>query len=137
MKTSTWATIALVVVFTLGAVTALAITDRAEQAQTSAATSITRFLLAVIGLAVVAAVGAVVGWRWLQGYQERQKMQRAIQQAQVYAALQGARPPAGRTARPSTPAQPGGNVFILPGGQQTTPVQHDTGPSNGGWEVVQ
>jgi len=93
----------------------------AGQAVTSAATSITLFLLMIILALVLAAVGAVVGWRWLQGYQERDKMRKVLQQAQLYALLNGARLPSGRATRPATPQQAGGNVFVFPGGQQTTP----------------
>ncbi len=121
----TWAFIAIAAVFALGFVSALAITDHTEQqavirtqAATSAATTITIFLLVLILVLILAVVGAVVGWRWLQGYQERQKMQKMLQQAQIYALLSGARPRAGRIPRPAMPAQAGGNILVFPGGGQ-------------------
>ncbi len=94
-------------------------------AATSAATTIIVFLLVVILTMVLAAVGVVLGWHWLQGYQERQKMRKALQQAQIYALLSGTRPPASRIPRPAMPAQAGGNILVFPGQQRPQPTIED------------
>jgi len=122
MKRLIWPIVALLAIFALGAVVALAVTGHAQQqavirtqAATSAATSIIAFLLAVILALVLAVTGAAIGRQWWKRHQRREKMREALAQAQVYALLQGARlPPAPR--RPSMPA--GGNVIVLPGGSQ-------------------
>jgi len=123
MKRLIWPIVALLAIFALGAVVALAVTGHAQQqavirtqAATSAATSIIAFLLAVILALVLAVTGAVVGRQWWKRHQRRERMREALTQAQVYALLQGARLPAPR--RPSMPAQAGGNVIVLPGGGQ-------------------
>lgn len=124
MKRIIWPMIALVAIFALGAMTALSITDHAEQraiiraqAQTSAATSITVFLVVAI-IAVGGLAAAVVGASyWLRRWQEKEKMRKVVQQAQVYAMLQGGQLPAPRRAM-SQPAA-GGNTFVFP--QQQTP----------------
>ena len=123
----TWPLIAILAVFTLGVVSALAITNHAKQqavirtqAATSAATSITLFLvLVILGMALLAAV--VVGLScWLRQRQKRARLEDALRQAQIYALLQGARLPAPQ--RSATPAQAGGNILVFPGsGQQPTP----------------
>lgn len=130
MKRLTWPIIAIVAVFVLGVVVTLAVSDHAEQqrvirqqAQTSAAMSITLFLVAVILTVILLAGGVVAGRHWLQGYREREKIRKALQQARVYALLQGARPPTPR--RPSMPAQAGGNIVILPGQQRPQPTIED------------
>jgi len=136
--------VAIVAVFLLGVVVALAVSDHAEQraivraqAATSAATSITIFLLAVILSIVLLAGGVFIGWHWLRVYREREKMRKAVQQAQVYALLNGARLPAGGgAARPSIPAPAGGNVLVFPGGQQAPSVSEQPEPLPG-WEVLQ
>ena len=131
MKRSTWPLIAILAVFTLGVVSALAITNHAKQqavirtqAATSAATSITLFLvLVILGIALLAAV--VVGLScWLRQRQEREKVRKAMQQAQIYALLSSARLPRTSAGRARVPGldQPGGNIVIFPGsGQQHTP----------------
>lgn len=90
-------------------------------AATSAATTIILFLLVVILAMVLAAVGAVLGWHWLQGYRERQRMQKALQQAQIYALLSGTRPSAGRIPRPAMPAR---DILVFPG-QWPQPTTED------------
>ena len=136
MKKAIWPIVAIVAVFALGVVTTLAITDHAEQraviraqAQTSAATSITLFLVVAIIAVGVAAAAVVAASYWLRRWQENEKMRKAAQQAQVYSLLQGARPPAPRrTARPAMPAQAVPNILVFPQGQQT-----QLPPAN--WEV--
>jgi len=123
--------IAIVAVFTLGFVTALIIAEHVErraviraQAATSAATTIIVFLLILILALILAAVGAVVGWHWLQAHQKREKMRKALTQAQIYALLSGARMPAPRRpATPATPTRADGNIIILPGGGQPPVTQ--------------
>ena len=131
MKRSTWPLIAILAVFTLGVVSALAITNHAErqavirtQAATSAATSITLFLvLVILGIALLAAV--VVGLScWLRQCQEREKMRKILHQAQIYALLSGVRSPRTGAGRVGVPGldQASGNIIVFPGsGQQTAP----------------
>ena len=127
MKRLTWPLIAVVTIFALGVVSALAITDHTEQqavirtqAAASAATTITVFLLTVILVLMLATIGTVIGSQWWKRRQKRARLEDALQQAQIYALLQGARLPAPRW--PATPAQAGGNIIVLPGGgQQPTP----------------
>lgn len=126
MKRIIWPIIALVSIFALGAMTALAISDHAEQraiiraqATTSAATSITLFLVVAI-LAIGGLAVAVVGLScWLRRWQENDKMRKTAQQAQIYAMLQGAQLPSPRRpARPAMPAQSSPNILVFPQGQQ-------------------
>jgi len=122
--------------FALGVVTALAVTDRAEQraiaraqAQASAATSVTVFLLAVILFVVLAAVVVVVGWQWWQQRQKQARLWEAMQQAQVYSAMQGNRLAAPRGGvRRVTQGQP--NIIVV---QQP---EHQAVQS-GRWEVLE
>lgn len=123
MKRMLWPVIALVAVFALGAVTALGVTDHAEQraviraqARTSAATTITLFL--VVTIILVAGFAAAVGGAayWLRRWGEREQMRKAAQQAQIYAMLQGARSPSPR--RPAMPHQASPNILVFPQGQQ-------------------
>ena len=163
MKRSTWPLIAIVAVFTLGIVSALVITNHAEQqaavqtaTATSAATSIITFLVTVILALVLAAVGVVIGWQWWKHRQRRQKMQDALHQAQIYALLQGAQSPRTSAGRARVPGldQAGGNTIVFPGSGQQTAPQLTAGdlrammsgqtdplaslfpPDAGGWEVV-
>ena len=143
MKRLIWPIIALAAVFLLGVVVALAVSDHAEQqaviraqATTSAATSITLFLVAVILAIVLLAGGAALTLAWWTRYQKRARLAEAVQQAQVYALLQGARLPTGeRSARPSIPAPAGGNVLVFPGGQQAPSVSEPEPLPT--WEVLQ
>jgi len=146
MKRLIWPLVAIVATFALGVVSTLAITNHAEQraiiraqAATSAATSITLFLVSVILGMGLLAVSVVALSYWLRQRQKRARLEDALQQAQIYALLGGAHPPAPRRrpAAPSMPA-PGGNIVILPG--QPSP-QHWGGPrggggTEGGWEVL-
>lgn len=144
MKRLIWPAVAMLAIFTLGVVAALAVTGHARQqaviraqAQTSAATSITVFLLAVILSIVLLAGGVALTLAWWQRYQKRARLEDAVQQAQVYALLNGARLPAGgRSARPAMPAQAGGNVLVFPGGQQAPTVSEQPEPLPT-WEVLQ
>ena len=133
--------IALVAIFALGAVTTLAITDYAEQrtivrtqTTTSAATSITLFLVVTL-LALGGLAAAVVSASyWLHRWGEREKMRKAMDQAQIYALLQGAQLPAPRRPTMSHHAG-GGNTFVFPQ-QQTPQLPVVSDPNVGGWEVV-
>jgi hypothetical protein len=128
MKRLAWPTIAIAAVFALGAATALAITGHAEQraiiraqAATSAATSITLFLVAIIALPVIGAVGALALAAWLRGREKRARLEDALSAAQIYGALQG------RPATPRRRAMPrqstaGGNILVFPSGQPTPQV---------------
>jgi len=94
----------------------------AGQAVTSAATSITLFLVMVILLMLLLAGGAVAAVLYWRRYQRREQLRDALAQAQALALLQGARLPAGHTARPALPQQQaGGNVLVFPGGGQQAP----------------
>jgi len=90
----------------------------------SAAASIIAFLLTVILGLIAAVIGVIFGRQWWRTHQEREKMRRALTQAQIYALLSGARMPAPR--RPATPAtstRADGNIIILPGGGQPPVTQ--------------
>lgn len=145
MKRLIWPIVAMLAIFILGVVVALSLSAHAQQqaviraqATTSAATSITLFLLAVISSIVLLAGGVVIGLAWWTRYQERERMRKAVQQAQVYALLNGARLPAGgHPARPSIPAPAGGNVLVFPGGQQAPTVSEQPEPLPATWEVLQ
>ena len=131
MKHLTWPLIAVVTVFALGVVSALAITDHTEQraviraqAATSAATTITVFLLTVILVLVLATIGTVVGSQWWKRRRRRERLEEAAQQAYIYTLLQGARSPrtSARRAGVAGLPQAGGNILVFPGsGQQPTP----------------
>ena len=127
----TWILVTIIATFALGFVTILVIADHAEQqavirtqTATSAATSITLFLvLVILGIALLAAV--VVGLScWLRQCQEREKMHKIFHQAQIYALLSGARSPRAGAGRVGVPGldQASGNIIVFPGsGQQPTP----------------
>lgn len=149
MRRLVWPVVAIVAVFLLGVVVALVVGDHVEQraivrtqARTSAAMSITLFLVVVILLMVLVVGGGAVGWLWWKGYRRREKLREAVAQAQVYALLNGARLPAGGGAgRPSTPVQAGGNTFVFPGGQMASGMGEQSDALAGllpseGWEVV-
>jgi len=91
------------------------------QTAISAAMSIIVFLLVIIVALVVAAVSTVVGWQWWKRYQKRQKMRDVLEQAQLYALLQGTRLPSPRSTAGALPQQPGSNILVFPGGQQAAP----------------
>ena len=157
MKRSTWPLIAVAAIFALGIVSTLAITDHAEQraviraqTATSAATSIILFLVVVILGMGLLAVGVVALSYWLRQRQKQARLEDALQQAQIYALLGGARPPAPRR-RPPAPSMPApsGNIIVLPGGgqqpapavgnftgRQPTPLAGLLPPDDGEWEVL-
>ncbi len=84
----------------------------------SAAGSIILFLMLVIIGLVASGVGMVVGYRRWKRRQRQARLEDTLQQAQVYAALQGTRLPAAR--RPVT-RQAGGNIVIVPGALDAAP----------------
>jgi hypothetical protein len=91
----------------------------ASQAATSAANSVIIFLLVILLLIVVLAVIGVAGLFLYSRYQSNRKFQTQLQQAQLYAALQGIAPRPQMSYRP-TPQQPQQNpsIIVIGGGQQ-------------------
>jgi flagellar basal body-associated protein FliL len=77
-------------------------TASAGQAVTSAATSITLFLVILLLTVVLAAAGVALGWTWWQKQRKQEQYREMLQQAQIYAALQGRRPLA-LSRRPACP----------------------------------
>jgi hypothetical protein len=90
-------------------------TAAAGQAMTSAATSITLFLVILLLILVLAIAGVAFAWTWWQRQRKREGYLETLRQAQVYAALQGRRLP--RPAR--RPAYP--PTYSLPGYPQAAP----------------
>jgi type II secretory pathway pseudopilin PulG len=84
-------------------------TAAAGQAMTSAATSITLFLVILLLILVLAIAGVAFAWTWWQRQRKREGYLETLRQAQVYAALQGRRLPGSRR-RPAYPA-----MHALPG----------------------
>jgi len=84
-------------------------TAAAGQTMTSAATSITLFLVILLLILVLAIAGVAFAWTWWQKRQKREQYTDMLRQAQVYAALQGQRlpGPARRPAYPTMQALPG------------------------------
>jgi hypothetical protein len=68
-------------------------TASAGQAVTSAATSITLFLVILLLTVVLATAGVALGWTWWQRQCKQEQYRAMLQQAQIYAALQGRRLP--------------------------------------------
>jgi hypothetical protein len=71
----------------------------AGQAMTSAATSLTLFLVILLLILVLAIAGVAFAWTWWQKRQRREQTLDMLRQAQIYTALQGQRLP-GLTRRP-------------------------------------
>jgi type II secretory pathway pseudopilin PulG len=84
-------------------------TAAAGQAMTSAATSITLFLVILLLVLVLAIAGVAFAWTWWQRQRKREGYLEMLRQAQVYAALQGRRLP-GPARWPTYPA-----LHALPG----------------------
>jgi hypothetical protein len=80
-------------------------TAAAGQAMTSAATSITLFLVILLLVVVLAVAGVAFAWTWWQKRRKREQYADMLRQAQVYAALQGRRLP-GPARRPAYPTLP-------------------------------
>jgi hypothetical protein len=78
-------------------------TAAAGQAMTSAATSITLFMVILLLILVLAIAGVAFAWTWWQKRQRREQYVDMLRQAQLYAALQGRRLP-GVARRPAYPA---------------------------------
>ncbi len=121
MKKAIWPAIAILAVFVLGVVTTLALQARAEtraiiraQAATSAATSITIFLVVTLLAMGGLAVAVIAASCYLRRWGEREKMRKAMGQAQIYAMLQGAQLPAPRRPSMTSQADGGGNTFVFP-----------------------
>jgi hypothetical protein len=75
----------------------------AGQAMTSAATTITLFLVILLLTVVLATAGMALAWSWWQKQRKQEQYRKMLQQAQIYAALQGRRLPA-LSRRPAYPA---------------------------------
>lgn len=83
----------------------------------SAAAQITIFLLFIV-LAPILAVGAgLVGWLYWRERAERQRLERAARQAEIYGQLSSPLAPRPRP-RPRRQPAAGGNVLIVSGGEQ-------------------
>jgi type II secretory pathway pseudopilin PulG len=136
-------------------------TAAAGQAMTSAATSITLFLVILLLILVLAIAGVAFAWTWWRKRQKQEQYVDMLRQAQVYAALQGRRL-SGSARRPiypvmqplpGYPAQAAPPSVIVVGQQPATyssypyaypPAMMDQGdvfadflpPSNDEWEVL-
>lgn len=89
------------------------------QAATSAANSLIMFLLVVLLFIIVVAVVGVAGLFLYNRYQNRQKYQAQLQQAQLYAMLSGMRQPQmGYRATPQPQPQQNPSIIVIGGGQQ-------------------
>jgi hypothetical protein len=95
----------------------------------SAAVTVRWFLLALLVLPVAGGIAVVAGWQWWKARQKRAKLQEMLEQAQLYALLDGRPPQRAVTARRL--GQGGGNVIVV--GGQGAPVQQPA-PT---WEVVE
>ena len=122
MKKAIWPIVALVAIFALGFVVAVMVTDHAAQratirtqAATSAAQSITVFLLLVILLLGILAVGVGALYLWAKRRRRRAELEDAYRQAQVYALLNGAKVPTPSRGAPGLP-QGGGPIIVMGSG---------------------
>jgi hypothetical protein len=93
----------------------------------SAAVTVRWFLLALLVLPVASGIAVVAGWQWWKARQKRAKLQEMLEQAQLYALLDGRPPQRAVTARR---LGQGGNVIVV-GGQ--APAQQPA-PR---WEVIE
>ena len=158
-----WPLLAIVAVFGLGFVVALSIATRprpvvvevTQRAGPSAATTIITFLVLVILGLILAVAGGVFMMTWNKRRRRQAEMEDALAQAQAYALLQGAKPPAPRGGGLSPYAQPNSGPVIVvgsPGPQypaqainledlaraaqgRPSPFGGYLPPSGGGWEV--
>jgi hypothetical protein len=92
-----------------------------SQAATSAANSVIIFLLVVLLFIFVLAVIGVAGLFLYSRYQSNRKFQTQLQQAQLYAALQGIAPRPQMSYRPvpqPQPQQQNPSIIVIGGGQQ-------------------
>ena len=94
----------------------------AGQTMTSAATSITLFLVILLLVVVLVIAGVAFAWFWWQKRQRREQYANMLQQAQIYALINGQRastlrlPPAPQMPA-HTPLGMGGPVIVMPGQQ--------------------
>lgn len=120
LKKAFWPIVAMAAIFGLGFVSALAVRPRPAMVEVhtgpSAATSIVVFLLAVLGLMVVAPVAGFLVVTAIRAYQATKRME---QTALLFGAKNTPRPsrPAGR------PGSDGGTVIMISGGGQTPHVE--------------
>jgi len=114
MKKQAWPIVAMVAIFALGFLAAVAMRRPvAVEVHTgpSAATSIILFLLVVLGVLVGLAVAVVVVWQVLRAHEQTRRMQQA-------ALLFGAKNTPARPARPAVRGSEGGTVIMIGGGEQ-------------------
>jgi hypothetical protein len=103
----------------------------------SAAAQITIFLLGIIMTSILAAIAGFVVWQWWKERQERQRLEKAARQAELYRLLNGA----GLThtyphPRSTSLPQSGSNILVFPGGgPQNPPMVQDWRHDD--WEVTQ
>ena len=113
-----WPIIAVVAIFGLGFMSAIAMRPRPATVEIvnrgpSAAMSIILFLLAVLGLMVGLGVAAFLVWQAIRAREQTRRMEQA-------ALLFGAKntPSAARPARPAVRGSDGGTVIMIGGGGQ-------------------
>jgi len=122
LKKALWPIVAIFAVFALGFVTALAMRPRpvAVEVRTgpSAATSITIFLLVVLGVMAGLAVSAFLTWQALRAYQQTKRLKQV-------ALLFGAKsaPSTPRRPRPAVGAGSDGRTVVVIG--NSTPYVED------------
>lgn len=113
MKKATWPIVAMIAVFGLGFVSAVAVRRPATvevHTGPSAATSIIVFLLVVLGVMVGLVVAAVVAWQVLRAREQTRRMEQT-------ALLFGAKStPSSPRARPAVRGSDGGTVIMIGGG---------------------
>jgi len=159
-----WPLLAIVAVFGLGFVMALSVVARprpvvvevAPKAGPSAAMTIITFLVLVILGLILAVAGGVFAMTWNKRRRRQAELEDALAQAQAYALLQGAKPPAPRGGGLSPLSQAGSGPVIVVGGSpgpqypaqavsledlaraaqgRPSPFGGYLPPNGGGWEV--
>ena len=113
MKRSIWPIVAVVAVFGLGFVSALAVRRPATvevHTGPSAATSIIVFLLVVLGVMVSLAVAAFLVWQAIRAREQTRRLEQV-------ALLFGAKSTPARPARPAVRGSEGGTVIMIGSGQ--------------------
>ena len=159
-----WPLLAIVAVFGLGFVVAMSMVARprpvvvevTQKAGPSAAMTIITFLVLVILGLILAVAGGVFVMTWNKRRRRQAELEDAMYQAQAYALLQGAKPPAPRGGGLSPYTQQGSGPVIVVGGSpgpqypaqavnledlaraaqgQRSPFSGYLPPSGGGWGV--
>ena len=159
-----WPLLAIVAVFGLGFVVAMSMVARprpvvvevTQKAGPSAAMTIITFLVLVILGLILAVAGGVFVMTWNKRRRRQAELEDAMYQAQAYALLQGAKPPAPTGGGLSPYAQQGSGPVIVVGGSpgpqyppqainledlaraaqgRPSPFSGYLPPSGGGWGV--